>query len=223
MWSYYGGKFRLSKFYPEPTKDKIIEPFAGSAQYALRYFDRDVLLIEKYDVIVKIWKWLQKASEKDIISLPRLSLGQSVDEFTWDCDEARWLMGMVIAAGVSSPRKKASKWATAPLRPNRQNYTLNKIAGNLHKIRHWEIREGSFEEIKNEDATWFIDPPYQHGGSQYKHSDIDYGYLSEWSKERCGQVIVCENTKANWMKFSPIAKNHGVKHTTMECMWYKTA
>ena len=88
MWSYYGSKSKVVHRYPAPKFDKIIEPFAGSARYALRYFDRDVLLVDKYDVIVKIWQWLQQASEKDIMSLPRIESGQSIDNFSICCDKS---------------------------------------------------------------------------------------------------------------------------------------
>ncbi len=33
------------------------------------YWDRDVILIEKYDVICNLWKWLQKCSKSDILSI----------------------------------------------------------------------------------------------------------------------------------------------------------
>ena len=70
MWSYYGSKANIVHAYPKPVFDKIIEPFAGSARYALRHFEKDVLLVDKYEVIVKIWKWLQTCSEGDILGLP---------------------------------------------------------------------------------------------------------------------------------------------------------
>lgn len=62
MWSYYGSKSKVVHLYPRPEYGKIIEPFAGSARYSLRYFDRDVLLVDKYEVVVRIWKWLQHCS-----------------------------------------------------------------------------------------------------------------------------------------------------------------
>ena len=43
------------------------------------------------------------------------------------------------------------------------NRTKPFIAQNLNKIKHWEIRKDDYRNIENEDATWFIDPPYQHG------------------------------------------------------------
>ena len=54
MFSYYGSKSKLVKHYPPPTCNKIIEPLAGSARYALEYFEKDVLLVDAYEVIVEI-------------------------------------------------------------------------------------------------------------------------------------------------------------------------
>ena len=59
MWSYYGSKTKLVDLYPPPKTDKIIEPFCGSAKYSLKYWDKQVLLIDKYSVIVDLWRWLQ--------------------------------------------------------------------------------------------------------------------------------------------------------------------
>ena len=49
MWSYYGAKTNIIDHYPPPKFDKIIEPFAGSARYALKYYDRDIILVDKYE------------------------------------------------------------------------------------------------------------------------------------------------------------------------------
>jgi len=70
MISYYGSKSKLVNLYKPPTKDLIIEPFAGSARYALKYWEKEVLLVDKYDVIIDMWHWLQQASEKDLIIYP---------------------------------------------------------------------------------------------------------------------------------------------------------
>ena len=48
MFSYYGSKSKLVDYYPPPKFDKIIEPFAGSARYSLKYWQNDILLIDKY-------------------------------------------------------------------------------------------------------------------------------------------------------------------------------
>jgi site-specific DNA-adenine methylase len=204
MWSYYGAKTNIAHLYPPPKYGKIIEPFAGTARYALRYFDRDVLLVDKYDVIIKIWKWLQQCSPGDVLRLPRLKGGENINHYKFDCEEERLLMGFLIGFGFYSP------WHSATVRlshrPNQLNYSLNRIASNLFKIRHWEFQCRSYEEIENQEATWFIDPPYKHGGHAYVKSNrqIDFEQLSNWCRIREGQIIVCENDKAGWLDFQPL-------------------
>ena len=218
MWSYYGSKLTLAKKYPAPIHSTIIEPFAGAAQYSLRYFENDVILIDKYEVVIRLWKWLQQCSEKDILSLPKIEAGTKITDYKWDCDEAMWLVGFIIAAGVSTPRKSPSPWRTT-LRPNSQQHKKQEMANSLYKIRHWKFIHGDYHCVQNLEATWFIDPPYQKGASQYKHSGVDYPELARWSMERRGQVMVCENSSADWMPFTYLADLHGVAHTTKEVIW----
>jgi 16S rRNA G966 N2-methylase RsmD len=98
---------------------------------------------------------------------------------------------------------------------------LNNIAKQLYKIKHWEIREASYEDLENETATWFIDAPYQFGGHSYKMSNknINFAELAKWCKSRNGQVIVCENTKANWLPFKPMVDMQGAMFKTTEAIW----
>jgi site-specific DNA-adenine methylase len=219
MWSYYGSKTNIVDAYPRPKHSKIIEPFAGTARYALKYFDRDVLLVDKYEVIVKIWQWLQKCSSSDILGLPRFKKGDNINDVTYDCEEARLLTGFLVGFGFATPRDTAT--VRLRNRPNAQNYTIGRIAAELYKIRHWTIRHGSYNEIENEPATWFVDPPYQFGGHAYKHSNkkIDFDHLSQWSRDRKGQVIVCENTKATWMDFKPLVNQNCLSGKNLEAIW----
>jgi hypothetical protein len=225
MWSYYGAKTNVIDHYPPPKEDKIIEPFAGTARYALKYFEKDVLIVDKYDVVINIWKWLQKCSKKDVLSLPNMKFREHVDDYTFDCIEAKQLMGFIIGFMTESPRKSAT--IRMQQRPNTINFTLNRISNNLHKIRHWEIRHGSFEDIKNEKATWFIDPPYVQGGQVYKCSNknLDYLKLAQWCKSREGQTIVCEKHGANWLNFKPITTQKTRFGRQSEVIWsnYPTA
>lgn len=220
MWSYYGAKTNVVDFYPKPKQGKIIEPFAGTARYSLKYFDRDVLLVDKYEVIVKIWKWLQLCSEKDILSLPRrMKPKESLEDYKFDCIEAKWLMGFLVSYGVESPRIIATDKHLH--RPNFINFSLIRISKQLFKIKHWEIRHDSYEKIENEKATWFVDPPYQQGGHSYIHSNkaIDFNSLGLWCKEREGQIIVCESMKADWMPFIPMATHKGRTGMQQEGIW----
>jgi site-specific DNA-adenine methylase len=219
LWYYYGAKLKLVNKYPKPKHHTIIEPFAGSAQYSLKYWENDIILIDKYDIIIRLWKWLQKCSKDDILKLPILELGQNVEDFNWDCDEAKWLVGFNIVMGAYEPRKMPTKWTTTE-RPFRQINKLKLIANSLDKIKHWKFILGEYNCVENVGATWFIDPPYMKGGSLYLHNNIDYQELGKWCKFRNGQTIVCGNDSDTWLDFIPIGNLSGVKHKTIESVWY---
>ena len=114
------------------------------------------------------------------------------------------------------PKKTAAKF-------NHWDRYKNFIAENLYKVKHWEIRNGDYTDLDNIEATWFIDPPYQYGWKYYRYNNkgIDYVKLADWCKNRNGQVIVCENTKADWLDFKPLVEMNGQLHKTMEAIWYK--
>lgn len=215
MWSYYGSKSKLVDFYPPPKFDKIIEPFAGSAKYAMKYWDREILLMDKYSVVVQLWKWLQKQSRKNILELPKLTKGDDLRCLDLP-KEAKYLIGFSINKGSVSPRNIVTEWGEKGWA-----YSRVWIADNIFKIKHWEIVQGSYEYLQNENATWFVDPPYQFGGEHYKEStaNIDFGKLSDWCKSRNGQVIVCENTKADWLDFKSMTDFCGAYSKTTEAIW----
>lgn len=221
MWSYYGSKEGIKRIYPKPIFKKIIEPFAGTAKYSLLYWDNDVTIVDKYEVLIKIWKWLQVAAPSDINRLPkRVQQGFKLDDITYDCEEARLLFGFLIGKGAERPRLTAADRVTVD-RPTSIAFQLKKITANLPKIKHWKIILGDYINIDNTEATWFIDPPYQFGGHAYVKSNrhINFLDLAEWCKSRLGQVIVCENTKANWMDFKPIKEQQGSAGITTEAIW----
>ena len=216
MFSYYGRKTKVVKYYPRPEFNTIIEPFAGSAAYSLHgdNWKHNVIIVDKYEVVYRVWRYLQQSSEQSILSLPDVEYGHSTKEHAQLCEEEVWLIGFCVARGSAQPQYQSGKFNSWP--DNKKS-----IARNLYKIRHWDIRLGDYRDIDNFEATWFIDPPYQWGGQYYTESNksINFPELSEWCKSRIGQVIVCENTKADWMPFHPIKKMRGNKHVTTEAMW----
>jgi site-specific DNA-adenine methylase len=216
MFSYYGSKSKIVKWYPVPKYDKIIEPFAGSARYSLRFWQKDILLVDKYTVIVNIWKYLIQATENDILSLPKLQKKESIKSHTYLSQVEQDFLGFLVCGGVESPRFTVASFDGVNVEKD-----LKRIAKLLFKIRHWKIIEGDYKDIENNDATWFIDPPYQFGGEYYKESNknLNFKELAEWCKSRNGQIIVCENTKADWMPFKPITKMSGTIHKTTEAIW----
>lgn len=127
-------------------------------------------------------------------------------------------MGFMVQNGTGAPKKTVSSVGNFGQAIERDK---KRISENLPKIKHWTIRLDSYTNLPNEECTWFIDPPYQFGGHAYKESNKgwDYQILSKWCQSRLGQVIVCENTKANWLPFFPIGSLSGSKFTTTEAMW----
>lgn len=216
MFSYYGSKSKIVDYYPPPKHKRLIEPFAGSARYSLKWFDRDVTLYDKYPVIIDVWKYLQQASEKDILALPRLERGEKFKDHTQLSEIEKKFYGFITQAGSTG-----EGYTVGTMQGVNVDADLKKIAKQLFKIRHWKIELGCYTEIPNEEATWFIDPPYQFGGHKYKHSNkkINFTELGEWCKARNGQIIVCENTKANWLPFKPMLEMQGTMFKTTEAIW----
>jgi len=217
MFSYYGSKGKIVDYYPPPKNKIVIEPFAGSARYALKYWKNDVVINEKYDVVFKVWKYLQKCEIADINNLPKIEDGKTLNDYEFDCIEAKWLMGFCIKGGSNSPRITPSEKGFG----GGYMHQLENIKKHLHKIKHWQITNLDYSELENLEATWFIDPPYEFGGEHYVEStkNIDFAKLGEWCKSRNGQVIVCENTKATWLPFKPMKEMQGSQHKTTEAIW----
>lgn len=88
--SFYGGKDRTINLYPPPRYDRIIEPFAGGASYARRYYNRKITLVERSPKIVGVWKYLLRTSGEEILRLPLLEPNQDVQDLKIP-EEAQWL------------------------------------------------------------------------------------------------------------------------------------
>jgi hypothetical protein len=206
FFGFYGGKWRDSlKHYPAPEHRTIVEPFAGSAGYSVRYANRRVILAEADAEIAGVWQFLIRATSAEILAIPDVPPGGSVEDLKISAG-ARSLVGFWLNRAASSPRKKPSKWMREGIRPgsfwgDRVRHT---VASQLDSIRHWEVHNCSYDELTiDEPATWFIDPPYELAGRHYRHgaSLLDYESLGDWCRSRSGQVIVCENDGADWLPF----------------------
>jgi hypothetical protein len=215
MISYYGSKQVIAKHYPKPLFNKIIEPFAGAAWYSLLHWENDVILVDMYEPIINVWKYLQNASPQDIDRLPILETGQKLSDFDLSPEE-RNFMSFCVNMGVATPRNTLTKRAARSFK-----HRIKQTKEILPKIKHWKIIHGNAFDIPNQMATWFIDPPYQNGGKHYKHNNIDYELLASWAKERHGQVIVCEHADATWLDFKPLVRFKGNRNSKMEGIFHQ--
>ena len=201
--SFYGGKWRVAPRYPDPVYDRIIEPFAGGAGYSVRHHEHKVRLYEIDPIIFGVWDYLIHVKASEVLALPTVIT--HVDDLKVSA-EAKSLIGFWLNKAVATPRKQPSAW----MRSGYQAYQYwgeeikERIARQVDHIRHWRVFNKSYDEAPDDKATWFIDPPYQgRGGKGYRFKITDYVSLGRWCRERSGQVMVCENTGADWLPFEP--------------------
>ena len=214
MFSYYGAKTKIVDLYPQPKYNKIVEPFAGSARYALKYFDKEVVLYEIYPKVFAIWEYLIKATKSDILNLPNLKIGDDIRKFTQLSNVEKWLIGYQLQRGNARPGcivNSRCRW----------NEDKKRIANEVHKIKHWKIynESGLYHEWSN--ATYFVDPPYTVQKHGYTEGKIDYSLILDKVNNGSGQFIVCGNSDDKWCQFVPLTKMTGIKKSHIECMYYK--
>lgn len=204
FFSYFGGKWRSAKHYPKPACDTIIEPFAGSAGYAMLFHDRKVILCDSNPVVAGMWDFLIRSAPADILALP-IEVTSTADLPV--CQEAKALIGFWMKRGATRPNVNSSAWMRTG------KYTgwfwgesvRARIAHQVEHIKHWKIHCKNYWELDPTPGTWFIDPPYKGPmGAHYPHHKLNYDALSGWCKTRPGQTIVCEGPDADWLPFKPL-------------------
>lgn len=224
FFSYYGGKWRAARLYPQPKHQTVIEPFAGSAGYSLRHHQHNVVLYDVDPVICGVWDYLILSSAKEILALPDIAPGQRVEDLHVP-EEAKWLIGFWLNKGSARPGKTPSKWMRDGIRPGSfwGPNVRRTIAVQVDMIRHWRIVNRSYQDASMEEATWFVDPPYECAGKHYRFGStlLNYAALGDWCRSLRGQVIVCENAGANWLPFEHLAHIKTTRRDcrSLECVW----
>ncbi len=211
--SFYGAKWRMAAKMPAPRYPLIIEPFAGSLGYSVRHgAGGKVLGVERDPVIAAVWRWLLGATPDDVRALPLLAADDDLRQIDGLDPAARSLIGFWLNKGTTAPCHQPSQWMRNPLPGRTETFwgdgIRERIARQLPLIADWTVMEGSYADAPDVEATWIIDPPYQGSpGRRYRFGNrtIDYAGLAEWCRTRRGQVIVCENTGADWLPFEPVS------------------
>ncbi len=226
-FSYYGSKHRLSLKYPAPETSTIIEPFAGTAAYARRYWQPGikVKLFDINPVVAGVWEWLIGADYDDVMQLPLIRTKEDLQRI--QNEHARNLVAFNLNAASTSPAKSPSKWMLSGVRKGYWGEARRKkLAESVHVFDDWQITCCSYEDVDTStDGTWFVDPPYQgKRGSHYKFgsNEIDYKKLGQWVQKLSSQLIVCEGNEAQWLDFEPLATCLGASRAkTVEKVFLK--
>lgn len=230
MFYYYGAKRKYVKRYPKPRYRVCIEPFAGSASYAVHHLiqgnlDR-IILYEKDPRVVELWQRLLNMTATQIMALEPPPAKTKTTDFLW----------MTCAASNALARCKS--YSITPRAVKVWKHVRKRMAQELPKLKNAvELHEGDYRDAPNIEASWFVDPPYQviesavpvnktafPRGRGYAvgccADDLDYSVLAKWCCERKGQTIVCEMEGANWLPFAPLYQGHDSlgKHTP-EVVW----
>ena len=221
MFMYYGSKMRMAPLYGPPCHDLVIEPFAGSATYSLKWNCRNVRLYDIDEEICSLWDFLIHCSESDITSIP--DVFANIDEVcALPPDQERlvrrWLWILPTVDNVSKlSRYEDQRDGHLMERTGRYGKYWNdrakrRIVEQKHRIADWRIERLSYEQIPDVEAHWFVDPPYSgKEGRAYRHNEIDFDHLADWCRARQGTVDVCEKSGADWLPFTHLrtANNMG--------------
>lgn len=219
LFPFYGSKWREARYHPPPA-DLVIEPFAGSAGYSTYHEPSRVQLYDVDPYIVGVWNYLIHVSSAEILSLPDLEPGQSTDDLELP-QEARWLIGYWLNRGSAVPKKTQTAFSR---RTERQQLIWSpaariRIAAQLDLIRYWTITQASYDQIPDQLATWFVDPPYVDKGKYYRFRAVNYAQLAAWIATRTGSVTVCEQAGATWLPFVPFKVTKSTKGTSAEVVF----
>lgn len=227
FFPFYGSKWNTARYYPKP-RGLVVEPFAGSAGYALFYDAPKAVLVDADPVVAGVWAYLMRASAAEILALPELpEVGDTVDNYPALPQEARWLIGFWLNRGSAQPKKSRTAYSarTDKAQLNWGQRAKERIAAQLGGLENWSITCGPYSRSPDADAdtTWFVDPPYGEKGKFYRVPFVAFATLGEWCRTRRGQVIACENVGATWLPFEPLGSFKSSKGRSNEALFWRAA
>ena len=215
MFYYFGAKHANASKYQPPHHDLIVEPFAGAAGYACYWLEKGAaqraVLIEADQRVVETWNRILAQTPEQIMAWTTPTEGERTNDLC------------VIGSGGGgtlsndTPNKVSSRQAANFPAIRRRIARMRATIGDRIEITH-----GDYRDAPDIEATWFIDPPYQHQGHWYRHSSnaINYASLSTWVRSRRGQVIACESAPADWLPFRPLYSLNSLAGTDgTELVW----
>jgi hypothetical protein len=232
LFKWFGSKWLSSRLLPPPTHSLIVEPFAGGVGYSLRNAEKDVRIAEYDEHIRELWKWLINGATETLIR-----------DIPIDSPEGMDIRALGLTRGQELLLKNWQRtnnvghcWTTSPWGNKPGQWTANtraRVATEFGAVGHWMVCEGGFETaLSRDEATWFIDPPYQFNYG-YRSPPLDYKSLSEMVSALHGQIIVCEavcqktDRVPTWLPFTFFGsritsrRKKENNHHSKELLWHR--
>lgn len=206
MFNYFGSKYKLAPTYQAPKHDIIVEPFAGSAQYAVFWLlERPSMRALLYDcdpLVVEAWELLLAATPDEIAG--------------WSVTVGEPVANYLELANFGPPRKTINERCKYHFDIGKYRWARTRAAlGDRVSVVC-----GDYRDVPDVSATWFVDPPYMDAGKWYASgNDLDYVALGEWCRSRRGQTIVTEAGSADWLPFLCHKSHMGAAGVRSELVW----
>jgi len=191
LFKWFGSKWLSSKTLPAPQHDHILEPFAGSAGYALRYggFPRQVTIWEEDPNLQKLWTFLITATSDVILRIPLgVPIGTDIRHLEMSEGQALLLKHWQRTNNVGDC------WTVSPWGHLPGQWTANtraRVADEVGLITHWKLEPVRWDQ----EATYFVDPPYLYNYRyRFKTAGFDHKALAAKVLGTLprAQVIMCE-------------------------------
>lgn len=218
FFPFYGSKWNIARYYPAPEHPLVIEPFSGGAGYATFHNAARASLFDADPIVADVWSYLLRVTAAEIMALPEMpEVGDNVDNYALP-QEAKWLIGFWLNRGSATPKKSRTAYSARTDRAQ-LNWSLRakeRIAGQLDLISGWTITNAAFDAAPDDEATWFVDPPYGDKGKFYRVPFSDFERLGAWCRNRRGLLIACEGPGATWLPFTAIGSFKSTKGRATE-------
>ena len=207
LFKWFGSKWTAAKKYPSPEPHAFLfEPYAGSAGYSLRHWDRVVTLYDTNPHLQILWPWLiAEATNTAVREIP-VGIPEGTDIRSLGLSEGQAeLLRCWQRTNNTGDCWTVSSWGHLPGQWTEN--TRARVADEIQYVKHWTFERINYGVV----GTYFIDPPYQYN-YKYGSPEVDYSWLGMQIQalEIAGcQVIACEavcpktGSVPSWLPFQP--------------------
>lgn len=191
LFKWFGSKWQSARRYPAPIGDSIVEPYAGSAGYALNYAEKSVMIFDNDPNLLRLWPWLiAEATEASVRDIP-IGLPVGTDVRTLGLSDGQAL----LLKHWQRTNNVGDCWTTSPWGHLPGQWTANtraRVSEEVGAVKHWVFSPELNPSLPR--STWFIDPVYLFNYRYRNGADFDHSAVAQLvgSIAQDSLVIVCE-------------------------------